>query len=408
MGIVLISVFEIDDFQLFYNNKYLYFMTPPKSLKNIKKGKSFVWFLYFLYNKTMEKQIKKVLILRLSALGDAIHTLPVAYAIKKTWPDCKIGWVVEDKAQLFIKENPLIDHCYVIPKKTWKKRGLFSFENIKEFKNIIDAINKEHYDVVLDTQQLFKSASILPFLNIKRKVTLTGGREFYQLFSNEIYKESHKLFDPEYHVVKRNLEFAQHIGADTSEVNMVLKDATNEIKEKINDFVKSLSPDKKTVVISPATTWENKHWAESHWQETIKWLKDRANIVFTGMEADNALIERILDGTDCNNYINLAGKTNLEELAEVFRRADIVISPDSGSAHIAWATQKPAIITLFSATAEKRSAPFGDNCYVLAPELECRPCLKKNCRLKNKEDKNKCSRLVTSSELINLLERLLQ
>ena len=99
-----------------------------------------------------------------------------------------------------------------------------------------------HYDVVLDTQQLFKSASILPFLNIKRKVTLTGGREFYQLFSNEIYKESHKLFDPEYHVVKRNLEFAQHIGADTSEVKMVLKDATNEIKEKIKADLESKSP----------------------------------------------------------------------------------------------------------------------------------------------------------------------
>jgi len=113
-----------------------------------------------------------------------VRPLPVAYAIKKTWPDCKIGWVVEDKAQLFIKENPLIDHCYVIPKKTWKKRGLFSFENIKEFKNIIDAINKEHYDVVLDTQQLFKSASILPFLNIKRKVTFFYNYHFFSIFDS--------------------------------------------------------------------------------------------------------------------------------------------------------------------------------------------------------------------------------
>lgn len=359
--------------------------------------------------KQIKKQdIKKVLILRLSALGDAIHTLPAAYAIKKTYPECKIGWVVEDKAQLFIKGNPLIDKCYVIPKKEWKKRGLFSFQNIRDFKKIIDEINAENYDVVLDTQQLFKSACILPFLNIKRKVTLTGGREFYQLFSNEIYPETHKLFDPDYHVVKRNLEFAQHIGADTSEMRMVLKDSTDEIKQKITSLMASLDTSKKTVVCSPATTWVNKHWKESYWSETLNFLKDRVNIVFTGMDCDNELIKRILDKSSLNGdeVLILAGKTNLEELAEVFRRADLVISPDSGSAHIAWAVSKPAVVTLFSATAEKRSAPYGENCYVLAPELECRPCLKKNCRLKT--DKNKCCELVKPQELINLISDILQ
>lgn len=354
----------------------------------------------------MKKQeIKKVLILRLSALGDAIHTLPAAYAIKKTYPDCEIGWVVEDKAQLFIKDNPIIDKCFVIPKKEWKKRGLFSLDNLKEFKEIVDEINSQNYDVVLDTQQLFKSACILPFLNIKRKITLTGGREFYHLFSNEIYPESHKLFNPDYHVVKRNLEFAGHIGADTTEVKFVLKDASHEIKQKIEGLMSGLDTSKKTVVISPATTWVNKHWEEGHWIEVIKWLNGKANVVFTGMDCDKALIDRLLQDTGCENALILAGKTNLEELAEVFRHSDVVISPDSGSAQVAWAVSKPAVITLFSATAEKRSAPYGENCYVLAPELECRPCLKKNCRLKTQ--KNKCCSLVKPHELINILKNVL-
>ncbi len=380
-------------------------MTPPKSLKNIKKSKSFVWLLSFLYNKKMDNELKKVLILRLSALGDTIHTLPAAYAIKKSFPDCKIGWVVEDKAQLFIKDNPLIDKCYVLPKKEWKKRRIISLKNIKEFKDIVDSINEEHYDAVLDTQQLFKSASILPFLNIKRKITLSGGREFYWLFSNEIYPQSHKLFDPDYHVVKRNLEFAAHLGADTSEIKFVLKPSSKQVKEKIDKLLECIDKTKKIIAISPATTWKNKHWYEPYWSEVIESLKDKANIIFTGMDSDNALINRILEQTTCTNSINLAGKTNLEELAELFRRCDIVISPDSGSAHIAWAVSKPAIITLFSATAEKRSAPFGDNCYVLAPELDCRPCLKKNCRLKT--DKNKCCRLIKPEQLISLIDKIL-
>lgn len=353
----------------------------------------------------MNTNIKKILILRLSALGDTIHTLPLAFAIKKTYPNCEIGWVVEDKAKLFIENNPLIDYCYVIPKKQWKKRGL-CFQNLKEFKSIIDSINEQHYDIVLDTQQLFKSSLLLPFLNIKRKISLTGGRELSWLFSNEFVKATHSLFDPNYHVVNRNLELATYLGADVSEVKMLLKPSTPEIVEKINNLLKPLDSDKKTIVISPATTWDNKHWSEKNWNEVICYFQDKVNFVFTGMESDLPLISRILKGSNCSSAIILAGKTNLEELAEVFRRADVVISPDSGSAHIAWATQKPTIITLFCATAEKRSAPFGENCYVLAPELFCRPCLKRKCRLSS-ANKNKCCDMVSSSELINLLNKIL-
>ena len=355
----------------------------------------------------MNKKIKKVLILRLSALGDTIHTLPVAYAIKKTYPDCKIGWVVEDKAQLFVKDNPLVDKCYVVPKTEWKKHKFGFFKILCDLKKIVDDINSENYDIVLDVQQLFKSACLLPFLNIQRKVTISGGREFSRYFSNEIYEQSHDLFDSDYHVVNRNLELAKHIGADVADAKMVLKSATPEILIKVDELMKFVDESKPVVVISPATTWVNKHWEESHWGEVVTFLKDKVNILFTGMDSDRALIDRILGYSNCSNddVIILAGQTNLEELAEVFRRADVVIAPDSGSAHIAWAVSNPIVITLFTATAEKRTAPFGDKCFVLAPELSCRPCLRRVCRLKN--NKNLCCKLVQPQELIDLLKTVL-
>ncbi len=348
---------------------------------------------------------KKILILRLSAIGDTIHTLPLAYVIKKTYPECKIGWVVEDKAQLFINGNPLIDKCYVVPKKTWKSRG-FAFQNLKEFKQIIDDINSENYDMVIDTQQLFKTASILPFLKIKRKIALSGGREFAPLFVNERVKASHHLFDPDYHVVNRNLELATYLGVDTSEIKMVLKDASEEIKEKVSQLFAGLDSTKKTVVLSPATTWENKHWDEQGWVETAEWLKDKANIVFTGTDQDLPLIERIIDGSKAFGALVVAGKTNLEELAEVFRRSDLVISPDSGSAHIAWAVSMPQLVTIFTSTAEKRSGPFGEKCHILASDLDCHPCLKRKCRRKN--DKELCRFQIKSESLINLIKNILQ
>ena len=61
--------------------------------------------------------LKKILILRLSAIGDTIHTLPLINALKEKYPDCEIGWVVEDKAALFVKEHKNVDKCFIIPQK---------------------------------------------------------------------------------------------------------------------------------------------------------------------------------------------------------------------------------------------------------------------------------------------------
>src|SRR5574344_441682 len=336
----------------------------------------------------MENQNIKILILRLSALGDTIHTLPLAYALKKTYPDCKIGWVVEDKAKLFIEGNPLVDDCYVIQKKEWKKRGFFSLKNISEFNDIVQKINAQGYDAVIDTQQLWKSASLLPFLSIKRKITLSGGREFSWLFANEIVPASHDLFDFNYHVVNRNLELAKYMGADISELKFMLKKSDENIVKKIDMLLQNMDNSRKTVVISPATTWENKHWKEKNWSELITFLAGKVNIVITGTKGDLTMIQRITDMSVTDEYTVLAGETDLLELAELFRRSDLVISPDSGSAHIAWAVEHPAVLTLFFSTAEKRNAPFGKNCYTISANTDCHPSSKRKCPLK--QNKNKC------------------
>lgn len=346
---------------------------------------------------------KKILILRLSAIGDTIHTLPLINAVKNTYPDCKIGWVVEDKAELFVKNHPNVDKCYIIPQKIWKKRGI-SVENLKEFREIIKEINDDGYDIVFDTQQLMKSAIFLPFLNIPRKITLSGGRELSWNFANEIVHSSHNLFDPNYHVVKRNLEFADYIGANTGKIEFELCEATDEIKAKISELLKNIDPKKPTVVVSPATTWKNKHWQESNWSKVLDYLDGRANIVFTGTNADIALAGRLFANSTATNATIVAGQTNLEELAEVFRRADVVISPDSGSAHIAWATSKPYVITIFTATAAGRNAPFGENCTALTPNIKCHPCMRKTCKAK---DKLLCTRSIAPERIIEVLEKIL-
>ncbi len=344
----------------------------------------------------------RILIIRLSAIGDTIHTLPLAYALRQKYPNAKIDWIVEDKAAQFVENNPLINEVFVVPKKEWKKRGC-SFHNYAEFNRLMGKLQKNRYDIAIDTQQLLKSGLILAFCGAKRKITLSGGREFSGIFANEVIKSKHKLFDKDYHVVNRNLEIAECLGCEAPEIKFELPEPSEETTKKADSLLKNLKKMKKTITIAPATTWQTKYWDNSGWASIINEYQEKANIIVTGTEEDKNLVTEILELSNSGNVINLTGKTNLSELAEVFRRSDMVISPDSGSAQIAWATQKPYVISIFTATSKNRTAPFGENAFSFSPEIKCYPCHKKKCKSRNFEF---CKKSIDYYEIIKIIDKV--
>ena len=340
---------------------------------------------------------KKILIIRLSAIGDTIHTLPMVNALKKKYPECKIGWVVESKAKMFVENNPLIDKCFVIDKKR------------KNFFRVIKRIRKENYDIALDPQQLLKSGIILELSGAKRKITLSGGRELSWVFANEIVKAKTKLFDINYHVVKRNLELCEYLGCDVDEIFF----PTPEISEDDKEITKSLLPhgEKPVVAFAPATTWRNKHLPLDFWLEVVNYLKDKANIIFTGSIKDTNLINNIIENADNKDLKNLAGETNLIELKELFSHCKLIITPDSGSAHIAWAAQTPYVITLFTATSAKRTGPFDEaneentKYFSIQSKAVCSPCMKKKCH--NKSENEICTGNFDIEKIKKIIDKIL-
>lgn len=337
---------------------------------------------------------KKILIIRLSAIGDTIHTLPMIYVLKKKYPECQIGWIVSSKAKMFVEKNPLIDKCFILDKKQ------------KNFFKIIKQIRKEKYDIALDPQQLFKSGVILGLCGAKKKVTLSGGREFSWIFANKIVKSKTKLFDINYHVVKRNLELCEYLGCTTDEIKIPVPKIDTESKE----FVQTLLPknDKPIVAIAPATTWRNKHISNDIWIELMEYIGNKAEIIITGSKKDEKLIENLIEKSKNPTIINIAGKTDLLELKELYSYCKLVITPDSGSAHIAWAAQKPCVISMYSATSAKRTGPFGDeNKYFSIQSIaQCSPCMKKKCT--NKKNKEICTLCFNVDELKSYIDKVLK
>lgn len=349
----------------------------------------------------------KILIIRLTSLGDVIFTIPLACTLKNDNPENKIGWIVAEKGLNVIKNNPCVDICHFIPFNEWKKRP-FSLKTLREFLKIINEIRAEKYDIAIDCQQMFKSLFLFLFSGAKRRITFSDARELSILGGNEFIKPKVAFRDSNYHIVERNLDFARHLGIEPNTIDFALPELPHEVKSKIDDLLKDIDNSLPIIVISPATTWENKHWAEKNWAMTINAIHDKCNLVITGTIADEKLIERILNHSIKNvNYINLVGKTNIEELREVFSRAKVVISPDSGSAHLAWASNAPAVITIFTCTPPRRFGPYGNNekYFSVSSSLNCQPCFKKKCLLK--QELNKCQNFPSANEIINIVNNLL-
>lgn len=345
----------------------------------------------------------KILIVRLSAIGDVVHCLPILHSLRQKFNNAQIDWVVEDKAADILINNPLIDNVIVVPKKTWKKRG-FSFKNIHEYLSLIFNLRKEKYDIAIDLQELFKSASLAFLSGAKRRIGHKGTRECAEFFVNEKLPY-HDIFDPNKMIIERYLEPASHLGASIDEVIFSLPPVDEKTIFYVDGLLSSIDKNKPLTIITPATIWPTKHWIEEYWSELIDMLDSKTNIVFCGVDGDKDLINRIIIGTKKKSYLSLAGKTNLFQLIEIFNRTHILISPDTGPAHIANATNNPEIIMMFGATSHKRSCPYGDKHVSLSAELPCQPCFKRNCpRIDNNME---CMKKLKPEMLFNIIDKKL-
>ena len=344
---------------------------------------------------------KKVLIIRLSALGDVIFTVPLANMLKDN--GYEVTWLVSEKGYEIVKNNPAVHETILAPFVKWKKQRFL--KNLKEYIDIIKELRAKKFDIALDVQGLFKSAIFLAFCGAKRRISYKGAREFAHLAANELLPSFKNLYST--HVVYKYLEFVKFIGANDYTVKVTLPEIAQNVREKVDVLLSATDKSKPVIILAPATTWETKHWDKTNWQELISQLKDKYNLVLTGGKNDIEYINSLI-GKNGDDFINLAGKTDLEELIEVFNRGDLLISLDSGSTHLAWAAQKIKIISIFCSTPKSHYAPLGsvDKYIALSGDLKCQPCHKKHCPLK--ENRNGCTKLPDVSEVFEAVNKLIK
>ena len=315
-----------------------------------------------------------LLIVKLSAIGDVVQALGFLNAMRRSFPDARITWLVEEAAADVLRDHPFLDRVIVSRRKSWVralKQGR-AMEAVRGFRSFRRELRAESYDVVVDLQGLFKSA-ILTFLSGgRRRVGFDRTRELSYLFVNERMP----AYDPDRHALLRYLDAAEYLGAKvTSPPDFGLPVHEPSACSAAELLAGTSAP---RVIVNTGAKWETKLWPVGHWRALCEQLAAESGIqlIMTGGPDDAAVNREIAEGL--KGVLDLTGRTSLKVLAEVYRLSDLVITPDTGPMHLAAAVGAP-VVALFGPTAPWRTGPFGPGHVVLRTGADCSPCFRKEC-----------------------------
>ncbi|MDA0322978.1 MAG: glycosyltransferase family 9 protein [Verrucomicrobia bacterium] len=283
----------------------------------------------------------RILIIKLSSLGDVIHAMPTVNALyRELKPSC-IHWVAQPEYHELISCCPNIQRT--IP---FYRRSFFV-----DLNPWLKALRSEAYDLVIDLQGIFKSSLNALVSRATRRVGPARSREGARM----LYHDTVQAGDVRRHAVDLNLDVLDYLGLErgVARFDMQLPPA-------------DLDAPAPRVGIAPFSRHAYKNWPQDDFRRVASRLQDQYNatIIFVGSRDDAPACEA-MRGALGSSTINMAGRTSLVELASLLGDLDVLISNDSGPMHIASAVGTP-VVGLFTGTDPCCYGPYGDRHRVLS------------------------------------------
>ncbi|MEC9093286.1 MAG: glycosyltransferase family 9 protein [Planctomycetota bacterium] len=287
----------------------------------------------------------RILISRLSHVGDCILTIPVANAIRDAYPDAFIGWAIESPGHRLIRECPSVDEVILVPKNWLKKPA--------EAWNLRKKIRQLKFDVCVDPQSLTKSAGIAWLSGVKHRIGLSKpwGRELSLWLNSDLRTVKSR------HVVDRSLEILAGLGIQHSKPRFDLSIPTS-AKDTAKTIVQSLAPHNDFVVINPGAGWKSRQWSNQRFGEVAHYLGTQCGllpIVTWFGDEEEKMADQIVQHSQ--KVARKADPTKLWELAALICECQFYLGCDTGPTHLAAALNTPCI-TLFGTTEPNVSGPY--------------------------------------------------
>lgn len=357
----------------------------------------------------------KILIIRVSAIGDVIHTLPALFLLKKQIPQAQISWVVQKKAAALLAHHPALDQVWVLPDKylypaQWKATA-----------QIMREVKKTKWDAIIDFQGILKTSFLIAQLTGKK---YGFGKEHARDSWSRFFTHHH--INPQYtNIIQKNLALAAEVVDDLTHqptcptLHVLRHDFdlffSEQSKEQVSKWLAHHQA-KKIIALCPNTTWESKLWPTERWQELLKLLCSHFNkpgdpiigllgTSFTG-EAAEKLIPFIKEH---KLPVVIVPRMDLLTTAYLFTHASLVIAPDTGLLHIADFLGTPSL-GIFGPTSKRRHGPF-------LTEANVKNCIQVECphhyqkthgKNANTVPKQNCMYTLLSQEVLNRVVSITQ
>ncbi len=341
-------------------------------------------------------QVRRVLIVKMSAMGDVIHALPVASALKDAYPHLQVSWAVEDVFAPLLAGNPDLDNIFRLPKMSGHK--LHSARAWRDWTTRLNVLKRENFDITLDLQGLTKSAAVAAWSRAPVRLSYHWLREFAPLLEKPVPQRADSV-----HIVDQYLDVVRYLGVTVQNVRFPMMVAPGDDAHVVSLLREAgVDPDAPFIVINPASAQRIKEWGTEHYGMLLDAIKSELDLPAVLVTADVEAAERVQAAAHIP-AVSLAGRTSLLQLCAVLRRCGAHVCGDTGSGHIAAAFGRP-VVSIVGPTDPDRSCPYGQRDTTLSHREQCRVgCDFHKCRF----DVPRCMEAVTVAEVIAALRRCL-
>jgi len=303
-----------------------------------------------------------ILIVRLGALGDIVHAVPAAAALRRAFEDARIDWVVDARHVGFADLILPVDRVISLEKPS-----------VQSWLTLVRRLRPARYDVALDFQGLLKSAILARASGARRVIGFSvwhlrekTARPFY----SEVDAQGQAT-----HVIQKNLSLLSTVGVETTDVEFPLAQVASPALLQIRNEI-GVRP---FALINPGAAWPNKRWPAARFGEVAAFLRDVRDMttyVLWG-PGEAPLAQEVLDASE--DAARLAPPTTTADLVALAREAAVIVSGDTGPLHIATAVGTPAV-AIFGPTDPARNGPWSADDAIVSRHAACQCHYQRRCR----------------------------
>jgi len=367
------------------------------------------------------RDFRKILLIKLSAVGDVVHTIAVLNKLRRRYPTARLDWLVTSAIAELLRHHPAINNIIEFEREAWSTP--WRLAPFASYVRLAAKLRATAYDLVVDMHGQFRTAALtlatsaparIGFDRPRSSVWDASPRKFPEQARKHAWQGAregswlaytHHIPVPtlDLHAVDRYLNVGQILGLDGEPADFSFPIPRSAVSRVEALLAEHGAEHGDIVIMAPGTVWETKHWGSDKFAEVARhFLSKDSAVVLIGSQRERVVCEEVV--ALAPGVIDLAGMTALSELAALIQRSTISITNDSGPMHLAVALDRP-VISIFGPTDPVWIGPYRRGDAVLRADLECSPCYLR--KLKHCHHHHACMRSVSAPAVIERAERIL-